>query len=286
MRDQKSDRTHLLRQAQLDAAVHMPGRERIFVADHDDPAADAVRVPLEILRSAQAEIEDFRHEARRRCRAQKRRAWKRNARHRIESVAQSGIANRIFHRIGAKRCARHCRQPLLRRNQEPRLRSPSRRAGRRDRTAPGSPPTSAGRLGLTGGEADAPVDAASVTGALIPTDLTISAQRAVSLSIRARNCAGEAWDAVTPSGARRVANSGESRMALRSSAQACGDLRRQAGRSEHAPPMLDDEIDAAFPERRNTRLRVASRVSLATASVRTRSRTELAVAIVVKPDCT
>jgi hypothetical protein len=61
MRDQKSDRAHLLRQRQLDPAVHMPGRERIFVADHDDPAADAVRVPLEILRSAQAEIEDFRH---------------------------------------------------------------------------------------------------------------------------------------------------------------------------------------------------------------------------------
>jgi hypothetical protein len=31
---------------------------------------------------------------------------------------------------------------------------------------------------------------------------------------------------------------------------------------------------------------VASRVSLATASARTRSRTELAVASVVKPDCT
>jgi len=30
---------------------------------------------------------------------------------------------------------------------------------------------------------------------LIPTDWTISARRAVSLSIRARNCAGEAWDA-------------------------------------------------------------------------------------------
>jgi hypothetical protein len=31
------------------------------VADHDDSAADAVRVPFEILGSAQAEIEDFRH---------------------------------------------------------------------------------------------------------------------------------------------------------------------------------------------------------------------------------
>src|SRR5207249_3407056 len=59
MRDQKPDRAHLLRQPQLDAAVHMPGRERIFVADHDDSAADAVRVPFEILGSAQAEIEDF-----------------------------------------------------------------------------------------------------------------------------------------------------------------------------------------------------------------------------------
>src|SRR5215471_14956784 len=37
--------------------------------------------------------------------------------------------------------------------------------------------------------------------------------------------------------------------------QARGDLRRKAGGSEHAPPMLDDEIDAAFPERRNTRAR-------------------------------
>ncbi len=49
MRDQKPDRAHLLRQPELDAAVHVPGRERIFVADHDDAAADAVRVPLEIL---------------------------------------------------------------------------------------------------------------------------------------------------------------------------------------------------------------------------------------------
>jgi hypothetical protein len=34
--------------------------------------------------------------------------------------------------------------------------------------------------------------AASLMSTLMPTDLTISAQRAVSLSIRARNCAGEA----------------------------------------------------------------------------------------------
>src|SRR5262249_10473791 len=55
--DQKPDRAHPLRQRELDAAVHVPARERIFVADHDDAAADAIRVPLEILHSAQAEIE-------------------------------------------------------------------------------------------------------------------------------------------------------------------------------------------------------------------------------------
>ena len=69
-------------------------------------------------------------------------------------------------------------------------------------------------------------------GTLIPTDLTISAQRAVSLSIRARNCAGEAWETVTPSGSRRVANSCDSRMALRSAvrrAAICGG--RSAGAS-------------------------------------------------------
>src|ERR1043166_4595578 len=38
-------------------------------------------------------------------------------------------------------------------------------------------------------------------------------------------------------------------------AQACSDLRRQPGRSEHAPPMLNDEIDAALLEGRNIRLR-------------------------------
>src|SRR6266436_4274484 len=67
MRDQKPDRTHLLRQRELDAAVHVPARERIFVANHDDATANAVRVPLEILTPAQAEVEDFRHDARRRC---------------------------------------------------------------------------------------------------------------------------------------------------------------------------------------------------------------------------
>jgi len=65
MRDQKPDRAHLLRQGKLDAAVHVPARERIFVANHDDAAADAVRVPLEILMPAQAEVEHFRHDARR-----------------------------------------------------------------------------------------------------------------------------------------------------------------------------------------------------------------------------
>src|SRR5258708_39960089 len=59
MRDQKPDRAHLLRQPQLDAAVHVSGRERIFVADHDDPTADAVRVPLQILNPAQAQIQDL-----------------------------------------------------------------------------------------------------------------------------------------------------------------------------------------------------------------------------------
>jgi hypothetical protein len=61
MRNQKPDRAHLFSQPQLDAAMNMPGRERIFVADHDDPASDAVRVAFEILGSAQAKIEDFRH---------------------------------------------------------------------------------------------------------------------------------------------------------------------------------------------------------------------------------
>src|SRR5262249_8432997 len=69
MRDQKPDRAHLLRQRELDAAVHVGAREWIFVAHHHDTAADAVRVPLEILHSAQAEVEDFRQDARRRCRA-------------------------------------------------------------------------------------------------------------------------------------------------------------------------------------------------------------------------
>src|SRR5262249_57718814 len=44
-------------------------------------------------------------------------------------------------------------------------------------------------------------------GTLISTDLTMSAQRAVSLSIKAWNCAGEAWEAVTPDSPKRNANS-------------------------------------------------------------------------------
>src|SRR5262245_16757895 len=56
MRDQKPDRAHLLRQLKLDAAVHVSGRERIFVAHHDDPAAHAVRVPLDIVTSTHTEI--------------------------------------------------------------------------------------------------------------------------------------------------------------------------------------------------------------------------------------
>src|SRR5262245_51893030 len=49
MRDQKASCIHLLPQFELEAAVHVPARERIFVANHDDSVADALRVPLEIL---------------------------------------------------------------------------------------------------------------------------------------------------------------------------------------------------------------------------------------------
>ena len=51
--------------AVLAASVHMGAHERIFVTNHDNPVADAVRVPLEILMPAQAEVEHFRHDARR-----------------------------------------------------------------------------------------------------------------------------------------------------------------------------------------------------------------------------
>jgi len=68
MRDQKSDRAHLLCPCQFDTAVHMLRRKRIFVADQDDPARNTMRFPLEICLSAQAEIEDFRHEPGGRCR--------------------------------------------------------------------------------------------------------------------------------------------------------------------------------------------------------------------------
>ena len=112
--------------AKLDAAVHMARRKWIFVTDHDDPTTDAVGVPLEILRSAQTEIEDFRHNARRRRRAQKRRAWKRHARHRMGQLRSPAPPTGIFHRLGTKRCAGHCRQPLLR---EIKSRGFARRAG-------------------------------------------------------------------------------------------------------------------------------------------------------------
>ena len=69
MRDQKSDGAHLLCPSQLDTAVHMLRRKRIFVADQNDPARTTMRFPLEICLSAQAEVEDFRHEPGGRCRA-------------------------------------------------------------------------------------------------------------------------------------------------------------------------------------------------------------------------
>ena len=112
MRDQKAHRAHLERQAELDAAVHVPARERVFVTDHDDAAADAVRVPLEIRMPAQAEIEDFRDQPRRRGRAQERRARKRNAGGRISELRGAPPPTWIVHRIIANLCARHGREPL------------------------------------------------------------------------------------------------------------------------------------------------------------------------------
>src|SRR5262249_24767559 len=112
MRDQKPDRAHLLRQPQLDAAVHVPGRERIFVADHDDPAADVVLVPLEILMSAQTDIEDFPHYASRRCRTQKWRAVERNARRRTGQLRRPAPPTWISHGIVTNLGARHgCKPP-------------------------------------------------------------------------------------------------------------------------------------------------------------------------------
>jgi len=67
--------------------------------------------------------------------------------------------------------------------------------------------------------------------------------------------------------------------------QACGNLGGHAGGCKHAPPMLDNKLDAGFPKVAMLG-REGDRVSLATASMRTRSRTELAVASVVKADCT
>src|SRR5262249_57591500 len=112
VRDQKPDRAHLLRQLKLDAAVHVSGCERIFVADHDDPAANAIRVPLEIVTSTQTEIEDFGHHARGRRRAQKWRALERNARRGTGQLRQPAPPTWIFHGIVANLCARHGRKPL------------------------------------------------------------------------------------------------------------------------------------------------------------------------------
>src|SRR5262249_3878959 len=119
MRDQKPDRAHLLRQPKLDAAVHVSGRERIFVADHDDPAANTIHVPLEILTSTQTEIEYFRHDARGRRRAQKWRALERNARRGTGQLRRPAPPTWIFHRILPNLRARHGREPLPREGQRP-----------------------------------------------------------------------------------------------------------------------------------------------------------------------
>src|SRR5262249_46142066 len=87
-------------------------RERIFVANHDDAVADAVRVPLEILAPAQAEVEHFRHDARRRCRPQKWRALDRTARRRTGQLRHPAPPTRIVHGIVANLRARHGREPL------------------------------------------------------------------------------------------------------------------------------------------------------------------------------
>ena len=64
-----------------------------------------------------------------------------------------------------------------------------------------------------------------------------------------------------------------------------GNLGWHAGGCKHAPPMLDNKLDAGFPKVAMLG-REGDRVSLATASTRTRSSVELAVASVVNPDCT
>ena len=190
------------------------GRERIFVADHDDPARMRFACRSKSACSAQAEVEDFRHEPRGRCRAQQRRAGERRARRRAGQLRRPAPPTGIFHGILANLCARHGREPLRGRRPGPRLRSPSPRGGRRDAHSAWKSAHISGSSRLAGGDSGGSADAAPVTGALIPTDLTISAQRAVSLSIRARNWRAEAWDAVTPSGTRRDAKLGRVRARL------------------------------------------------------------------------
>src|SRR5262245_53514809 len=166
----------------------------------------ACRGSLETLHPAQAETEDVRHDARRRCRAQKRRAWERNTRHRAHQLRRAAPPTRIVDGVVANLCTRHGREPLPGEGQS---RGFARRAG--DAAA-----EIAQRLkvrphqrvaGTYRRREQRPRRCRLSHGTLIPTDLTMSAQRAVSLSIKAWNCAGEAWDAVTPSGARRIANS-------------------------------------------------------------------------------
>src|SRR5262249_58065315 len=49
MRDQKPRRAHVLRPAELDAAVHAGGGQWIFLTDHDDGAAAILCLPRAIL---------------------------------------------------------------------------------------------------------------------------------------------------------------------------------------------------------------------------------------------
>ena len=156
MGDQKPGRAHLLRQSELDAAVHVPGRERIFVADHDDAAADA---RSRAARNPQVGPSRDRGLPLRRpppmpcpevaCIGTKRPSsrW---------SVAPSGTANPDIPRDHREPLRPARPRAAAGRRSEPRLRSPSRRGGRPDRTAPGSPPTSAGRWDLPVARADAP----------------------------------------------------------------------------------------------------------------------------------
>ncbi len=174
MRDQEAGGVHLLRQTQLDAAVDVAGHERIFVTDHDDPAADVLRVPLEIVSPAQTEIEDFRHNARCRRRAKKRRARQRRARRRIGQLRGSTPPTGIVHGLGPKPCAGHRREALFRKIK--------RRGFARRACEPAAAIAQRQEVGphLRG----AGIDRRNVGHwGLIPTDLTMSAQRLVSLSI-------------------------------------------------------------------------------------------------------